>query len=529
MGRNIILVIFVQVVFNHVAYSQQGFYVPDTGKIFFNGDSATIFSNVINKGRLGVGRNAFLNFSGQTWENSPSSFITDESLGGIGITGVGGWVCFLSDSIRQQLIGGYNTATKSGPSFPRLQIQNRFGIELSESNTKVRKQITFIKGLVYLRDYVMSVGDNDPGIISGYDSSRYFVTGNQPGQGLLLRENIRNSDGQIVFPVGSRENAYTPAAIQNNSIQGDDYYMNVFDSVRSNALSGNNLYNSSVNKTWAIGKRFNPGLDNSKIFLQHLNQDEGSFFTANKSNAYVAWFNGSAWDTGAPQNFPALGYLTSGNPLTNSGISYRTFSNAVAAPSYFTKLTGNSNTSLQTTLWFSGQRVDANIVYVYWKTNPEVNVQYFIVQRRLSNESSFTNIDTVFSNINGAISLSELNYSVNDPDSYTGISFYRLQVVNLNTTFFYSDIIAIGGTLGGPYNLIWPNPAQDIFYVSCSPFWQIESIDIYDAAGRKIKQENTNGRSIIQIGGLIPGNYFVSLVRKGGQILETKKLIVVGH
>ncbi len=511
---------------SRLAIAQPGFYVPTAGKIFFNGDTATIFFNVINYGSFGVGKKAFVNFTAPVWENAPLSLITDESNGGNGASGTGGWIRFLSDSIRQQLIGGYNAAIKSGPAFCYLQIQNPLGVELTESSAKVRKEILLSEGLVYLKDYILAVGDNDPGKISGYDSSRYFVTGNKRGAGFLIRENIRSADGRIDFPVGSRDDAYTPAAIKSNSLQGDDYYVNVFDSVKAERPIGNYLFEESVNKTWEIGKRFQPDAGNVEIFLQHLNADEGSFFTLNKRNAYVSRFNGTGWDLGSPQSYPAPGYLTSGTPLTNSGVNNRVFYNTVSSPSYFTKLTGYGDSLLQTMVWFNARRTGYSAVDVYWKTKPEINVQYFIVQRRLSNETDFTNMDTVSSQVNGGISLAELNYSLIDPNSYSGISFYRLKTVNTDTTFFYSNIIAVGGKPGGPLILLWPNPTPDKFYVSCDPALRVQAIVIWNAIGQKIKQENVNGRTIIEMNLTVSGSYLVGFVAADGTIIETKKLIV---
>jgi len=111
--------------------AQSGFYVPAGGKIFFKGDSATVFSNVINQGKLGIGKNATINFKGHKWENSNLSSITDESNGGEGSGGVGGTVRFVSnDTVPQILTGGYNAATAYGPAFYHLKIENFAGIEL---------------------------------------------------------------------------------------------------------------------------------------------------------------------------------------------------------------------------------------------------------------------------------------------------------------------------------------------------------------------------------------------------------------
>ena len=508
--------------------AQSGFYVPKSGKIFFNGDTATIFSNVINRGQFGVGKKAFVNFSGKSWDNDIFSQITDESANGSGITGIGGWVRFLSDSIRQQIIGGYNAAIKLGASFPRLQLQNKFGVELLQNSAKVRREFTFSEGHLYLNDNILSVGHNDPGMINGYDSSRYFVTNNKPGSGYLIRENIRNIDGRVDFPVGSGISRYTPAAIQNYSALGDDYYVNVFDSVKAALFSGADLTNEGVNKTWEIGKRFQPGLEETQIYLQHLLPDEGSYFKANRRYAYVSWFNGTSWDLGSPQRYPDPGYIITGDPLAIGGVNDRHFYNTVASPSYFTKFTGFGDSLLNTKLWFNARRTNYTMVHVWWKTNPEKTVRYFIVQRRLANETNFSNIDTVASLVNGGISLSDLNYAMDDPNGYKGISFYRLKVVNMDTSFFYSNIVAVGGNPGGPLNLLWPNPTNDIFWVSCDPVWKIESIVIWNAIGQKIRQVNTNGRNVIQLDPLLSsGTYFVGFVREGGQIVETKKLIVV--
>lgn len=523
-----IIIAAITLLCDRSAVAQSGFYIPKAGKIFFNGDSATIFSNVNNMGNFGIGKNSFVNFAGHIWENDPQSLITDESFGGNGVLGTGGWVRFLSDSIRQQLNGGYNAATKTGPAFSNLQIQNSLGMELANSNTKIRKEITLSAGLVYLRDNILVLGDNNPGMISGYDSSRYFVTANSPGKSLLLIENIRSSDGEITFPVGSRENAYTPAAIHSHSDQGDDYYVNVFDSVKSNVTSGYNFNTESVNKTWEIGKTVRPGLDEVEIILQHLNDDEGSYFKLNRRNAYISQFNGSVWDTGFIKKTPDIGYLAYRQFMPNSGVNNRVFNNSVSSPSYFTKFAGYIDTTNKTKLWFNAYRLDWGLVRAYWVTKPENNVNYFVVQRRLSNEPDFKDIDTVSSLASNGISLIELEYNTIDNNSYTGISFYRVKTVDYYNSIFYSNIVAVGGKPAVSHNLLWPNPTPDRFFLGLNPAPEIKTIIIWNVIGQKMHEEKVNGRSIIEMGGLIAGSYLVGLLDDKGAIIETKKLIVAG-
>jgi hypothetical protein len=529
--KNFLLYLFlvtINIYSNHCS-AQSGFYVPKSGKIFFGGDTATIFSNVINDGNFGIGRKAFINFSGTIWENDPLSSITDESLFFPALRPVGGWVRFMSPYKRQIIKGGYNAATKIGPAFFNVDFQNPKGVELSETSLRIRRKIKMTQGLVFLSSYVLSIGNDNPGIISGYDSSRFFVTNNSRGNGYLLRENISSTDGRVDFPIGSNTNAYTPMGIRSNFIQGDDYYATVFDGVKQNAISGMDINLKSVNKTWEIGKRFHPDADEDEIFLQHLNEDEGSFFNQNRQNAYVAQYTPAGWDMGSPQLIPDSGYITTGSPLSNSGVNNRLFYNSISNSSFFTKLTGTGDANPQTKLWFTGWRVNKDLVHLNWRTQPETDIQYFIVQRKLSNERVFTDRDTVLSLVANGISYQLQVYNDDDTNSYTGISFYRLKLVNRGgTSYSYSPVIAIGNRAGPYINLLWPNPSPGRFYISLNPIVPIEKIIMTNVLGQKVWDEKVNGRAIIEIDSkLISGSYFVSLLTKEGAILETRKLIII--
>ena len=78
------------------------------------------------------------------------------------------------------------------------------------------------------------------------------------------------------------------------------------------------------------------------------------------------------------------------------------------------------------------------------------------------------------------------------------------------------------------FELIWPNPTPNRFYVSVDPVWRVNAIVIWNAIGQKVKQEFVNGRTIIELDGLIAGTYFVGLVRVSGDVIETMKLVVTG-
>jgi hypothetical protein len=513
-----------------LASAQQGFYVPAAGKIFFVGDSATIFSNVNNQGNLGIGKNATVNFSGKNWSNSTQARITDNTSNGTGVTGEGGWVRFISDSLKQQISGGYNAATHSGPSFTKIKIDNKQGIELLDGSTKTRNEISFEKGQFYLNDNILVLGNNNPGKIGGYDSARYFVTGNHPDRGLLIRENVRRSDGLVVFPVGTKSESYTPAAIRNITTTGDDYFVSVFDSVKANGLSGRTLIKESVNKTWQIGKSKHPNSGGTEVTLQHIVNDEGTAFADHRNFAYVSQSVNGRWDTSHPQTKPGPGAITTGSPLSGSGMNTRLLIASVSQNSLFTKFAGNNDTAKGQWLWFNAYRLDSMRVRTYWKTNPEININHFVVERRLSTETDFKPVGNLMTQAPSGYSVSTLNYQLIDiPNKDKGISFYRLRSVRNDNSFTFSDTVAVA-PYPGEYNInVWPNPSTGNFFVSIHKTLPAKAIVVWNAIGQKVLEVSVNGRSIIPMYLPIQGAYFVGIVLSTGEIIETRKLIIAGR
>lgn len=287
---NILLVIFI--IAGHVS-AQQGFYVPENGTIFLARGTITVFSDVTNNGKIGMGENTVINFKGTYWQNSLNSMITDRSHAGEGITGRSGLIRFIGDS-QQSLNGGYNAAIKAGASFYDLEINNPSGVRLYNGSAKLRNHLVLKKGMLYIEGALLTINGN-AGSIIGANASKYIVTGNHPGSGFLIRENISRRNGFVTFPVGSKPNAYTPAIIRNLNIVGSDYYVGVFDSVRANAISGKVLVNESVNKTWEIGKLTNTNSGSTKIYLQHIEKDEGRIYKIFRRWSYVSQYDNGSW------------------------------------------------------------------------------------------------------------------------------------------------------------------------------------------------------------------------------------------
>jgi len=526
-GHMVTLLMLLGVV--RVLQAQTGFFVPQQGKVFFTGSTATIFSDVNLQGQLGVGRNATVNFKGRKWVNASAADITDEKGG----RGLGGMIRFLAPDTgaqQQSITSGYNAAVRTGPVFTNLTIENSAGVRLLSSSMKIRRWLNFVEGTLDVEDNILVVGDNNAGMITGYNDKNFVITpGTSANGGFLLRERLTMANGMVVFPVGTAAGHYTPAGLRVRNRLPDDFYVRVSDGVKRRLTDGGDLSEWSVNKTWQIGQLQHPGEDAVEITLQHDLRDEGVKFMDNRQTAYVSQYNNGSWDIGYPQGGPGAGFLTTGVSLPAGGTNTRSFQYTMSQASYFTKLAGFNDTARnRTSLWFSAYRTDRANVYVYWTTNPEIRNKYFVVQRRLINEQAFSNRDTLLSMALSGVSFNYLSYHVNDPNSYMGTSFYRLQMMDYNGNISYSNIVAVGGIPDGFGWTVWPNPTAGRFFVGISRPSAVREVMVWDIVGRLIHHELVNNRGLIEMYLDTKGTYVIGLVPSDGDHIETKKLIVIG-
>lgn len=96
-------------------------------------------------------------------------------------------------------------------------------------------------------------------------------------------------------------------------------------------------------------------------------------------------------------------------------------------------------------------------VGVYWKTETEVNNNFFTVERS-KDGLSYENIGTV---AGAGTSTSPHSYSFTDKRPYNGVSYYRLKQTDYDGTFDYSPIRAIEFIAQNDNSvLIYPNPTR---------------------------------------------------------------------
>nr|WP_240348405.1 T9SS type A sorting domain-containing protein [Longitalea arenae] len=157
-----------------------------------------------------------------------------------------------------------------------------------------------------------------------------------------------------------------------------------------------------------------------------------------------------------------------------------------------------------------------------------MNIRYFVVERRLSNEAGFSNRDSVLSQAVNGFSDLHLHYALEDANRYTGNSYYRLRLVDYSGGISYSNVVAVGNKAGGFQLLVWPNPTARHFYVGVNGLAAVKYVVIWNVQGQMVHREPVNERNIIPLSLQLPGNYLVGFISHSGQVLETRKLVVTG-
>jgi ELWxxDGT repeat protein len=212
------------------------------------------------------------------------------------------------------------------------------------------------------------------------------------------------------------------------------------------------------------------------------------------------------------------GLAVSGNNLYFSAYTYQ-YGNELYV--------GQINSTLPVTLLsFTGQW-DKKDAVVNWQTTNEINNKYFNVQRSLTG-SGFTNVGQ----IKADASLSQTHdYSFTDVNAASLGSnsvFYRLQQVDFDGHFTYSNIVRLPIT-GNGLITITPNPAQKTAYITSSADIAGATIIITDMGGRVISilKQNLSAASpaAINISGLASGVYNIT-VQGNNQVKLQSKLVV---
>jgi gliding motility-associated-like protein len=303
-------------------------YIPGGSTIHLGNKAPMgVFGYLRNNGNISMQQNANLYFMGKIWMNETKATVTDE--GGVKNSIKGGTVHFngnnsLYGNVGQQILHpGYIDSTSSGVCFTNISLDNGAGLIIT-SDMAILGELNFRRGHVYLNNYNVVMGDSaNSGKISGYDQSRYFVTGSNPIGGFLKYSSVP-SNMSATFPIGPDNKNYAPLQMLNRG-SADGFFARAFDKVYTNATSGSVITDSTLEITWNVGKTSTASND-VMVTLQHDKIVEDPVFNAHREASYISLFGSNKWDKPAFRNNPQTpGTISSSFSIPSAMMNTRNF------------------------------------------------------------------------------------------------------------------------------------------------------------------------------------------------------------
>ena len=158
---------------------------------------------------------------------------------------------------------------------------------------------------------------------------------------------------------------------------------------------------------------------------------------------------------------------------------------------------------------------------VVWVTENEANYTNFTVERSIDGGKTYTVLGGVASNDLGT-------YSYLDKSPVKGANLYRLQIVDLNGTTSYSNIVTVmygnTSTLVKTGIVVYPNPASNILNLAIAPGFNSSSglsqesstlsynVQIANILGAIVIKTTSNQQSFqTDVSGLMPGTYVINV------------------
>ncbi len=180
---------------------------------------------------------------------------------------------------------------------------------------------------------------------------------------------------------------------------------------------------------------------------------------------------------------------------------------------------------LKATLVLSAERANNVTATLNWETKYAYYAAGFEVERSLGDSLHFSSVN--FATVSKATNF-KINYHLPDGNDYNGLSYYRIKQHNSDTSFAYSNIVAIKGYGLLPFKM-YPVPATNKLWIDVSPKQSGNlTIMVYDLAGKMVQQQSvtcTGKGSVeqrIDISKLAAGVYKLTLLMPDKSFLTGK-------
>ncbi len=150
-----------------------------------------------------------------------------------------------------------------------------------------------------------------------------------------------------------------------------------------------------------------------------------------------------------------------------------------------------------------------NGIHLSWVTSTEINADYFVIQR-LAPNNRWENLQS--------IPAGKTTYQGLDPSPINGINIYRLQQIDLDGQFSYSNLVSIVWKKR-PKIQVFPNPSHGVIYFSDH---QAHHVEVRNYLGQVIYFAQATDEIHLAEKGI----FFVTILDESHQIIGQSSLII---
>jgi hypothetical protein len=247
------------------------------------------------------------------------------------------------------------------------------------------------------------------------------------------------------------------------------------------------------------------------------------------------YYNISSGETWSSSNLSDAAYNTDGTNFQIRILATGIITSTITGGNASTNVQTNANAGACLVYTYSSDPLPVSLIsfdvtgakgepnLLKWKTAEETKSKEFQVEKSHDAREWYT-IGTV-STVNKGVHVAE--YQLYDSEIWSGTTYYRLKMVDLDGSFSYSKIRRISGDKSSKA-VVFPNPiapesGQKLRFDGVpSQIQKIEFVTISGSLAHKIDYPDTNEVSVDQ---LAKGLYVVKLIFQNGQILSSRLLI----
>jgi hypothetical protein len=277
-----------------------------------------------------------------------------------------------------------------------------------------------------------------------------------------------NSASTYNLPVG-KSSSYRPVAVTPATTGAGVYTGEYFPATPPAGIYPVRMTGIATNEYWDITRTSGP---DAQVTLQYIDNNRWSTGSpSTMDNIYVAHLNAGTWELANGATIPGN---TGAGPTAVASITLPSFSSFTFAFS--------PTAILPVTLLDFKAQPAGEIVDLSWTTAAEYSLHSYGVERS-SNGTGFYSIGSVAAT--NATAVRTYNYTDNNPLS--GISYYRLKMLDIDGHFKYSKVAIVD--LSSKKNIaVYPNPVKDhqvTLLMTGQPDGNY-SVDLYNIAGVKV-------------------------------------------